>query len=268
MFFAFVLLVTTLHQTLCDPMDVAHQAPLSLGFPRQEYWSGLPFTFPSMYMYTKWYAYYFCGILKCKINKGHSNCLEYNHYVGKSSDYDRGLSRGTVIWLMFIKGIWVNTLRCYHAKHFKSEKAKCKCLFHLFFSSELVETEPWDGRISSVQQHVHLNFFWNNAKQGVSYLYWSAMWVKTNCFYVYLLKLGGFPGGSAVKNLPAVPEMWVWSWVMKTLWRRNWQPTPVFLPGKSHGQRSLGDYSAWDAKSWIWLSLWTWLCCVWLFATP
>ena len=29
--------------TLCDPMDVAHQAPLSFGFIRQEYWSGLPF---------------------------------------------------------------------------------------------------------------------------------------------------------------------------------------------------------------------------------
>ena len=29
--------------TLCSSMDVASQAPLSLGFPRQEYWSGLPF---------------------------------------------------------------------------------------------------------------------------------------------------------------------------------------------------------------------------------
>ena len=28
--------------TLCKPMDVAHQAPLSMGFSRQEYWSGLP----------------------------------------------------------------------------------------------------------------------------------------------------------------------------------------------------------------------------------
>ena len=27
----------------CDPMDVAHQAPLSMGFSTQEYWSGLPF---------------------------------------------------------------------------------------------------------------------------------------------------------------------------------------------------------------------------------
>ena len=32
-------------------------------------------------------------------------------------------------------------------------------------------------------------------------------------------------------------------WVGKTPWRRRWQPTPVFLPGESHGQRSLGGYS-------------------------
>ena len=31
-------------------------------------------------------------------------------------------------------------------------------------------------------------------------------------------------------------------WVRK-IWRRNWLPTPVFLPGKSHGQRSLAGYS-------------------------
>ena len=32
-------------------------------------------------------------------------------------------------------------------------------------------------------------------------------------------------------------------WVRKKPWRRKWQPTPVFLPGKSHGQRSLVGYS-------------------------
>ena len=31
-------------------------------------------------------------------------------------------------------------------------------------------------------------------------------------------------------------------------WRRNWQPTPIFLPGKSHGQRSLVGYSRWGRK--------------------
>ena len=32
-------------------------------------------------------------------------------------------------------------------------------------------------------------------------------------------------------------------WVGKIPWRRAWQPTPVFLPGESHGQRSLAGYS-------------------------
>ena len=32
-------------------------------------------------------------------------------------------------------------------------------------------------------------------------------------------------------------------WVRKIPWRREWQPTPVFLPGESHGQRSLVSYS-------------------------
>ena len=37
-------------------------------------------------------------------------------------------------------------------------------------------------------------------------------------------------------------------WVRKIPWRRKWQPTPVFLPGKSHGQRSLVGYSPWGRK--------------------
>ena len=32
-------------------------------------------------------------------------------------------------------------------------------------------------------------------------------------------------------------------------WRRKWQPTPVFLPGGSHGQRSLAGYSSWGLKN-------------------
>ena len=37
-------------------------------------------------------------------------------------------------------------------------------------------------------------------------------------------------------------------WVGKIPWRRKWQPTPVFLPGESHGQRSLVGYSPWGRK--------------------
>ena len=64
----------------------------------------------------------------------------------------------------------------------------------------------------------------------------------------------------------------------------GWQPTPVFLPGKFHRQKSLEGCSPWDHKSWTWLSMCTphiyrikkvsmyicfqSLCCVWLFVTP
>ena len=37
-------------------------------------------------------------------------------------------------------------------------------------------------------------------------------------------------------------------WVKKLPWGRKWQPTPVFLPGKSHGRRSLAGYSPWGHK--------------------
>ena len=37
-------------------------------------------------------------------------------------------------------------------------------------------------------------------------------------------------------------------WLGKIPWRREWQPTPVFLPGEFHGQRSLVGYSPWYRK--------------------
>ena len=37
-------------------------------------------------------------------------------------------------------------------------------------------------------------------------------------------------------------------WVWKIPWRRTWQPTPVFMPGKSHGPRSLVGYNPWGRK--------------------
>ena len=66
---------------------------------------------------------------------------------------------------------------------------------------------------------------------------------------------GGGRGRSmlAVKNAPAnegderdagsIPG------VRKILWSRKWQPIPIFLPGESHGQKSLAGYSPWGHKS-------------------
>ena len=58
-----------------------------------------------------------------------------------------------------------------------------------------------------------------------------------------------FPGGSNSKesacnagNPDSIPGL-------GGHWRRKWQPTPVFLPGKSHGQRTLAGYSPWSHKA-------------------
>ena len=46
-----------------------------------------------------------------------------------------------------------------------------------------------------------------------------------------------------VQSLPAMQEIWIDPWVGKIPCRRKCQPIPVFLPGKSHGQKSLVAYS-------------------------
>ena len=50
-----------------------------------------------------------------------------------------------------------------------------------------------------------------------------------------------------VKNMPTMWEIQDGS-VRKIPWRRKWQPTPVFLPGEFHGQKSLAGYSSWSHK--------------------
>ena len=51
-----------------------------------------------------------------------------------------------------------------------------------------------------------------------------------------------------VKNLPAMKETKFDPWVGKISWRREWLPTPEFLPGEFRGQRSLEGYSPWGHK--------------------
>ena len=66
----------------------------------------------------------------------------------------------------------------------------------------------------------------------------------------FVKKLRAFPVAQWVKNPLAMQETEETShrfhpWLRKIPWRRKWQPTPVFLPGKSHGHRSLVGYSPW-----------------------
>ena len=58
----------------------------------------------------------------------------------------------------------------------------------------------------------------------------------------------GFPGGSDGKESAGSGRPGFNPWVWKIPWRRAWQPTPLFLPGESPGQRSLAGYSPWGCK--------------------
>jgi len=51
-----------------------------------------------------------------------------------------------------------------------------------------------------------------------------------------------------VRNLPAIQETQVQSLGPEDPLRREWKPSPVFLPGEFRGQRSLAGYSPWDLK--------------------
>ena len=63
----------------------------------------------------------------------------------------------------------------------------------------------------------------------------------STAWQLYILYSGYWAsvGAQVVKNLPAVQETWVQSLGQEDPWRREWLPTPVFLPGEAHGQRSL-----------------------------
>ena len=135
----------------------AHQAPPSLGFSRQEHWSGLPFPSP-MHESEKW---------------------KWSHSVMSSSSRRHGLQPTRLL-------------------------------------------RPWDfpGKSTGVGCHCLLQ--------------WMTVVVPNGACQV------------VVKNPPAYAgdiRMWVQSMGWEDPWRRAWQSTPVFLPGESHGQRSLAGYS-------------------------
>ena len=68
-------------------------------------------------------------------------------------------------------------------------------------------------------------------------------------FFHVLPRHLGFPGGSDGKESAWQCRRCRFNpWVGKISWRWKWQPTPVLLPGKSHGQRSLTGYGPWGCK--------------------
>ena len=72
---------------------------------------------------------------------------------------------------------------------------------------------------------------------------------ETHILPLIIYVLFSFPGGSEVNaSASSAGDLVFDPWVRKIPWWRKWQPTPVFLLGKSHGWRSLVGYSPWHHK--------------------
>ena len=100
------------------------------------------------------------------------------------------------------------------------------------------------GLTSSVSLKDHCHFLPDiQFLESHQFIYFYLVYCLSSKINLFSLTLG-FPGGSEVKasacnagDLGLIPGSGTFPW------RRKWQPTPVFLPGESHGQRNLAGYS-------------------------
>ena len=112
--------------------------------------------------------------------------------------------------------------------------------------------------MTSLWAHLQLRFIfryhdpnkaWSNIAIDSRESFIMPSWSGLDLFFPYLSGMNtcpqhrGFPGGSVVQNACQCRRIRFNPWVGKIVWSRKWQPTPVFLPGKFHGQRSLAGYS-------------------------
>ena len=112
---------------------------------------------------------------------------------------------------------------------------------------------PWDHKESDTTEWLSLS---------LSEFYTAFTCLPTSWFAVkmllFLLRRSSFPSFLLTFGLPSGSDgkkicLQCWRsrfdpWVRKIIWRRKWQPTPIFLAGESHEQRSLAGYSPWGRK--------------------
>ena len=113
---------------------------------------------------------------------------------------------------------------------------------------------PWDspGKNNKAGCHAASRIIINNWYLLRLYHY-PTQKIQNNCtciifIYYNLLRYLLSLVAQKVKNLPQCRRPGFDLWVQKIPWRREWQTTPVFLPGEFHGQRRPARYSPWRRK--------------------
>ena len=199
----------------------AHQAPLSLGFSRQEHWSGLPFPSP-MNESEKW-----------KWSRS---------VVSDSSDPMDcslpGSSTHGIFQARVLEGVAIAFSTCIYdvcliSVQLLSEILFWKKSFVLLTSKQFPRIAFRNPKVRFVPIPYTFLFFLQFMSPEIMpfvVIIWLPRWHSGKEFACQCRR-GGFD-----------------PWVGKISWRSAWQPTPVFLPAEFHGQRSLAGYSPWGHK--------------------
>ena len=115
-----------------------------------------------------------------------------------------------------------------------------KGLSRVFSSTTVQKNQFFSTQQSLLPKHGNVSrVIWCLVQQAVIVL----IHRFTQPSFMLYSNLKGFPGSSAVNNPPVMQETQFHPWVGKIPWSKAWQPTPVLLPGESHGLRSLAGFS-------------------------
>ena len=227
------------------PWTVAHHTPLSVGFSRQQYWSGLPF--PSL--------------VKCfgTVNKAEIDVfLKLSCFFDDPEDVGNMISVSSVFsksrlntWKFTVHILLKPGLQNFE-HYFDTMWDECNCVVvWAFFGIAFLRdwNENWHSFSSSVAT-AEFSKFAGILRTASSLRIYSE--ISQTGYLFFSSCIMGFPGGTNGKESACqcrrCQRCRFDPWVRKTLWRGKGQPTPVFVPGKSHGQRSLVSYSPWGRK--------------------
>ena len=155
-----------------------------------------------------WIVFYHILVIHLSIN-GH---LSSFHLSAIANNVTMNMDKQYVLetWLLIILD-----------KHPEVELLAHKVILFLIF---------WGTAILFSTAAVHFTHFHPQYKKGIHLSHWASLVAQM------------------VKSLPVMQETQVQSLGRKIPRRRKWQLTPIFLPGKLHGRRSLAGYSPWSCK--------------------
>ena len=227
------------------PWTVAHHTPLSMGFSRQQYWSGLPFPSPVKGFGT--------------VNKAEIDVfLKLSCFFDDPEDVGNMISVSSVFsksrlntWKFTVHVLLKPGLENFE-HYFATMWDECNCVVvWAFFGIAFLRdwNENWHS-FSSPVATVEFSKFAGVLSTASSLRIYSE--IRQTGYLFFSSCIMGFPGGTSGKESACqcrrCQRCRFDPWVGKTLWRGKGQPTPVFVPGKSHGQRSLVSYSPWGRK--------------------